>query len=103
MWSGRIHKVSMAMIDGPHVFEVHALTGIQTIFLQSRARLTKYPVSNVNGRNTTVHNVNRRLYGRTLSDSLDITILKHTSLHSFRRKPSETVVLQHRGDENRDP
>ena len=85
----------MAVIDGPHVFEVHTLRKIQGIFTQrKRARLTKYPVSNVSGKNTTVHNVNLRLCGRTLSDSFDNTIiLERTSLHSFRRMPSETVDL----------
>jgi hypothetical protein len=97
MWSEHIHNVGVVVLDGPHIFEIHTLRGTQLISLQrNRARLTKYPVSKVSGKNTTVHNVNRRLYGRSLTDSMDNTTnLRRTSLHSFRRMPSKIVVLQH--------
>lgn len=65
MWGEHVHNVGMAVIDRPHVFKVHALAELRFIFLwRDREKLTKYPVSNVSGKNTTVHNVKRRLCGR---------------------------------------
>ena len=65
MWGEHVHNVGMAVIDRPHVFKVHTLTGLRFILLlRNKEKLTKYPVSNVSGKNTTVHNVKRRLCGR---------------------------------------
>lgn len=61
--SEHIHNVTMAVMDRPHVFEIHALTELRLVF-EEWDKLTKYPVSRVSGKNTMVHNVNRRLYGR---------------------------------------